>query len=164
MPAKAPTSDPVVATRLAAIGLRIRDRRKALDVSAGTAAAAAGLSRVTLHRIERGEPSVTMGAYMSTLAALGLGIELTSNGETRKPATATATVTKELPAHIPIAAYPQLQRLAWHLPGVTEVTPAEALGLYERNWRHLDRGNLEASERELLTTLVREQGKGYLLV
>jgi transcriptional regulator with XRE-family HTH domain len=36
---------------------------KALKVSATTAAEAAGMSRMTLHRIERGEPSVTMGAY-----------------------------------------------------------------------------------------------------
>ena len=29
------------------------------------------MSRVTLYRIEQGEPSVAMGAYMSAIAALG---------------------------------------------------------------------------------------------
>lgn len=34
------------------------------------------MSRVTLHRIERGEPSVTMGAYLNALAVLGLDFEI----------------------------------------------------------------------------------------
>ncbi|MFG6415730.1 helix-turn-helix domain-containing protein [Roseateles sp. DC23W] len=43
------------------LGARIRAQRQRQRVSATHAAEAAGLSRVTLHRIERGEPSVTMG-------------------------------------------------------------------------------------------------------
>jgi len=39
----------------------LAEKRKALRVSATVAAEAAGMSRVTLHRIEKGEPSVTMG-------------------------------------------------------------------------------------------------------
>ena len=64
MPARSPLVAAPAATKLAALGERIRARRKALQVSAVDAAEAAGMSRVTLQRIERGEPSVTMGAYI----------------------------------------------------------------------------------------------------
>lgn len=46
-------------------------RRKALRITATSTAEAAGLSRVTLHRIERGEPAVTMGADLNRMAAPG---------------------------------------------------------------------------------------------
>ena len=65
MPARPPPTGKANKAKLAALGLAIRVRRKALGVNATTAAQAAGLSRVTLHRIERGEPAVTMGAWMS---------------------------------------------------------------------------------------------------
>ena len=76
MPARAPPVADAAATKLAALGMRIRDRRKALKVSAVDAAEAAGMSRVTLQRIERGEPSVTMGAWIGAATAVGLELEL----------------------------------------------------------------------------------------
>ncbi len=45
-----------IAGALPALGAGIRARRKQLRVSATAAAEAAGLSRVTLHRIERAHP------------------------------------------------------------------------------------------------------------
>ena len=72
MPAKAPEPGPAVAAMLAGIGTRIRDRRKALGVSVVDVAEVAGMSRVTLHRIERGEASVTIGAYLNVITALRL--------------------------------------------------------------------------------------------
>lgn len=77
MQARSPAVETGAATRLAALGERIRMQRKRLGVSAVTAAEAAGVSRVTLHRIERGEPSVTIGAYVNAATALGLSLELT---------------------------------------------------------------------------------------
>ena len=59
MPAATPPVADPVAVKLAAIGRRIRAHRKQLGINGTTAAEAAGMSRVTLHRIERGEPSVT---------------------------------------------------------------------------------------------------------
>lgn len=47
------------------IGRHIRAHRRALRISAIATAEAAGISRVTLHRIEKGEPSVNAGAYAS---------------------------------------------------------------------------------------------------
>ncbi len=38
-------------------------------------------------------------------------------------------VDDALPARIVLAQYPQLRRLAWSAPGLSEVTPREAFGL-----------------------------------
>lgn len=157
----APPLHDIAAARLNRLGGNIREHRKALRVSAQAAAEAAGVSRVTWHRIERGEPSVTMGAYLNALNSLGLEFTVQAPPAPEPVVRATPTVVPDL---IRLADYPQLKRLAWHAPGLTELTPAEALSLYERNWRHLDRERMQPPERELLGALVRAQGKGRLLV
>ncbi len=87
MPAAAPSLADAVAARLVAIGVRIRAHRKKLGVNGTTAAEAAGMSRVTLYRIERGEPSVTMGAYIGALDALGLELDVVDpRAEATQPA------------------------------------------------------------------------------
>ena len=62
MPKSSPPSAAQTLSELKALGAQLRAQRKALKVNATVAAEAAGISRVTLHRIEKGEPSVTMGA------------------------------------------------------------------------------------------------------
>lgn len=163
MPAISPTAVPATTRRLHAIGASIRMRRKHLRVSAATAAEAAGMSRVTLNRIERGEPSVTIGAYLNAMEALGIAVELVVDPAEADADAAPHTETQP-PAVIRLADYPQLQRLAWHMPGASEVSPEVAFGLYERNWRHVDVAALESPERELLDRLTRTVGKGHLLV
>jgi transcriptional regulator with XRE-family HTH domain len=159
MPAPAPNLGDLLTTQLQALGTAVRAHRRQLKVSATSAAEAAGLSRVTLHRIERGEPSVTMGAYFSVIAALGLEIEL------KEPSVAKVIGPKEgLPSSVRLADYPQLKRLAWQRPGVAEVSAAEALSLYERNWRHIDPAGLEPGERALVQALANFLGGGRLLV
>jgi transcriptional regulator with XRE-family HTH domain len=74
-----------LATALVTMGARIRDRRKALEAYAVATAEVSGVSRVTLHRIERGEPSVSMGAYLSVAAALGLEFNVFLPTECRDP-------------------------------------------------------------------------------
>jgi len=163
MPARAPALSDAAAIKLAALGERLRDRRRALDVSAVDAAESAGMSRVTLHRIERGEPSVTMGAYLGAAAAVGLELELVDPGAGRRGTQRTAG-NPPYPARIRLADYPQLRQAAWQLHGVPTLSPQEALGLYERNWRHVDTGALEPRERALIDALVRHLGGGRLLV
>ena len=159
MPSQAPATAEAARAQLGPIGLRIRSQRKFLGVSATVAAQAAGLSRVTLHRIERGEPSVTIGAYLNAIVALGLELSLLNQPHDANPQHSVAA-----PAAIVLAEYAQLRQLAWQLPGVTVLTPPEALQLYERNWRHVDPVAMDAGERELVATLVREVGGGRLLV
>ena len=160
MPARAPQVTDAAATKLAALGQRIRDRRKALKVSATDAAEAAGMSRVTLQRVERGEPSVTMGGWIGAATAVGLELELADprarmRGTRGKP---------PYPARIRLGDYPQLKKLAWQLHGVTTLSPDEALGLYERNWRHVDTAALDPAEGALVNALVQHLGGGRLLV
>jgi transcriptional regulator with XRE-family HTH domain len=138
------------------LGERLRDARKRQRESANAAAEAAGISRVTLHRIERGEPTVAMGAWMAAANVLGLTLDL--------PDTQAAEEPVALPTTIRLADYPQLKKLAWQLHGVDELSPREALALYERNWRHVDRAALSEGEAALVARLSRELGGGRLLV
>lgn len=117
------------------------------------------MSRMTLHRIERGEPSVTMGAYMNALAALGLDVEVTApiTGTAKEMATPASSRTPM--KTIRVGDFAQLRRLAWQLPAEAELTPEEAWGTYERNWRHADPSALEDNERQLLTELARLLGR-----
>lgn len=112
----------------------------------------ANLSRMTLHRIEKGEPSVTMGAYMSAIAALGLELQLT-DPSARTKRRGKAAVQRA----IRIADYPQLRRIAWQLTD-TELTPKETFALYERNWRHVDKKAMDDRERDLVRQLAAELG------
>jgi transcriptional regulator with XRE-family HTH domain len=157
MPAQPPALPVATADQLVALGERLREHRKARKISAVVAAEAAGLSRVTLHRIERGEPGVTIGSWLGAAAALGLQLELVDPQEPE-------TTASLLPDRLRLDDYPQLRQLAWQLHGVEEVTPQEALSLYERNWRHVDVQALSAAERMLVDTLGRTLGKGRLLV
>ena len=118
------------------------------------------MSRVTWHRIERGLPSVAMGAYMSAALAVGLELDVT---RPQGPG-AGSDVDSTLPQRIRVDQYPQLAQLAWQLQPGIELTPAEALNLYERNWRHVDVAGLAASEQALVQSLARQLGGGRLLV
>lgn len=156
MPAQAPEmADPLAQRHLELLGERLRTHRKAMRIAAESVARAANMSRQTLNRIERGEPSVTMGAYLNALRALGL--------ELRVVDTTNAAPAGEGAATVPLADYPQLQRLAWHRRGEA-LTEEEAFALYERNWRHLDRPSLGAAERDFIARLVKRHGKGASLV
>ncbi len=154
MPSTSPPLVESTASNLQALGVQLRARRKALRVSAVAAAEAAGLSRVTLHRIEKGEPSVTMGAWAQAMAALGLTLAAQS-GESA-PGTDPASQDGAegwIPVRIALARYPQLKALAWQVHGTDTLTPIEAWDIYERNARHLDIGAMPEHEQALWRAL-----------
>lgn len=159
MPAKPPITTRIVADQLIALGQQIRDHRKALRISATTAAEAAGMSRVTLHRIEKGEPAVTMGAYLNVIDALGLNFGLVAPAELNKE---PQIVNREgwIPARIRMGDYPELKQIAWQVQGVETLSPTEAWDIYERNWRHLDELALTLHERQLIDALCLAFGGG----
>ena len=161
MPAQSPPVSEQVSARLRQLGEGVRTQREQQKISATALAEAAGMSRVTLHCIERGELSVTMGAYLSASDSLGLRLDLI---DPRAPASSDGATAPELPVSVRLDDYPQLKRLAWQLPGVTELTAAEALSLYERNWRHIDPAGLDPVERALVRSLADRLGSGRLLV
>lgn len=151
MPATSPALTEQSTSALAAIGEAVRARRKALRLSATTTAEAAGISRVTLHRIEKGEPSVTAGAYVAAFVALALDARLLPRGQ--EPATAAPDRKGWIPSRVQLDRYPQLRELAWQVHGTGELTPREALDIYERNWRHVDAAKLSEEERNLVDAL-----------
>ena len=134
---------------LKAMGTRLRARRKSLGVSAIAAAESAGISRVTWYRMEKGEPSVAGGAWASAAAVVGVALVL---GEQEADAPMKGR-DGWLPARVRLEDYPQLRALAWHVQGVSELTPRDALSIYERNARHLDESELEPGERALIEAL-----------
>ena len=155
MPSSAPLVSSNVAERLRAIGASLRERRKALGLNATETAESAGMSRVTLFRIEKGEASVTMGAYFAVVDALGLSMGVSDP---------SAPALPKLPRQIRVASYPQLKRLAWQLKATKSLTPEEALSLYERNWRHVDPKAMTPRESRLIESLLAAFGRERLLV
>lgn len=145
--------DEASVTQLKALGAQIRAQRKVLRLSATVTAEAAGVSRVTLHRIEKGEPSVTMGAWCSAMAALGLALQAHSLVDQTASTAQLPDHTGWVPARVRLTDYPQLRALAWQVQGTDTLTPTEALDIYERNARHLDLQTMSESELALLQAL-----------
>lgn len=128
----------------------LRQRRKVLGVTVQNAAAAAGMSRDTWHRMERGELTVTIAAWFNALATLGLRFGVGLNTPDTEPG-----ATDAIPLAIALADYPQLAALAWQMGEKTVLTPREALDVYERNARHLNVEALSARENALIENLRR---------
>lgn len=161
MPSKSPKISLNQVKVLRSLGQQIRDYRKKMKISAVATAEAAGLSRVTLYRIEQGEPSVAMGAYISAISALGLTLDL---NDLKSQSKKQLSSKKLIPKKIRLADYKQLKRLAWQLKDTKEVSAQDALDLYERNWRHLDIESMDMREQKFLKALLAAFGRERLLV
>lgn len=144
------------------LGSKLREYRKKMKISALATAEASEISRITLYRIELGEASVTMGAYLSVIHALGLKFELRDSTYAIKPK--QNKTNQQIHKKIRIADFKQLKKLAWQLKGSKELSAEEALNLYERNWRHIDLKNLDKREEKLIRTLLSAFGRERLLV
>lgn len=154
MPAKHPKISEEAVRELRALGECIRAQRKELKLSATVAAEAAGMSRITWYRIEKGEPSVTMGAWINAAAVVGLTIEIQK---------AEGTIDDRrgwIPARIRLADFPELKKLAWHVRNAETLSPREALDIYQRNQRHLDPDIMTPEEAQLLDALRLAFGNG----
>jgi transcriptional regulator with XRE-family HTH domain len=157
---------------LAALGERLRLARRRRKKTAHQIASEAGITRVTLRRVEAGEPGVLMGTYLRVLATLGLAQDLILvarddmhgrrlQDEELTLAAVPKTARKQ---RIRLADYPMLREVAWSTDGDAELTPREAFALYERNWRHIDRAAMGRREQNLVERLTKTVGNGVLLV
>lgn len=63
-----------------------------------------------------------------------------------------------------IAEYPQLRLIAWNRKDDDLIEEDEALALYERNWRYVDRAHITEKEQQLIDRLVTQYGNGVLHV
>ncbi len=64
---------------------------------------------------------------------------------------------------IRVKTYPQLHALCWNRLDEAVIDGAEALALYERNWRFVDENAFTLEERRLFNRLLADYGHGVLL-
>ena len=57
---------------LTRLGADVRDARRRRRIPTATMAERAGISRTTLHKVEQGDPGVSLGVYATVLFVLGL--------------------------------------------------------------------------------------------
>lgn len=158
--------------RLSELGERLRLARLRRKLSAQAVADAAGITRVTLHRLESGSPAATLGTLAKVMDALDMASDLVllarddAAGHQLLDAALPPRRTSAPPRAIRLSDLPHLHQVAaWHLPDEeTTLTPEEALNLYERHWRHIDPTKITGKEATLLRQLTRTVGKGVLLV
>lgn len=148
------------------IGSKIRQERRRLKISTVDMAEAAGISRVTLHRIEHGEGTVALGMYAKALDVLGLAFDVVCR---KAVATATGGADEALQDaeridFVFFEGCPQLKRIGWHIHGINGLPAKDALNLYERNWRHVDQKAMTDHERHVVSKLVKDFGNGRLLI
>lgn len=148
MPAKSVYTPNHIILQLQDWGKQIKTKRKALGINAALAAESASMSRQTWYRIEKGEPSITVGSYMVAMDVLGLQLML-------QDASIQNDLKNLLPMKIYLDDYPGLKQLAWHLPDGAEIAPAQLHNLYERNQRHLDTNQLSENEQALIEQIKR---------
>jgi hypothetical protein len=103
-----------------------------------------------------------MGAYFTVLDALGLQIQTKSKAASLGEESQAGSNTSVIPFEIKLTEYPQLKQLAWHIHGLDALTPIEAFGIYDRNWRHLDATSLTPLEKSLIDALKRADAAGEL--
>lgn len=128
-----------------ALGLKLRDARRRARLTQAQLADLAGMPRQKLIQLEQGKPGVAIGAYAAVVAALGLEVALE-------------------PARVRLGDYPQLRQVAWNRPAEDRIPERDALALYERNWRLVDRDRMPRHEQALLARLVEQYGGGVLHV
>jgi predicted acylesterase/phospholipase RssA len=117
-------------------------------VAAESVALAAAISRITLHRIEKGEPGVSMGAYISVIIALGLNLSI----QEVAPKLNDAEEEKN-PCEIAIKDYPQLKLISWQLKDDAVLNALEAKNMYERNQKYILFNEMTEHEKKLIKQL-----------
>src|ERR1700726_2572454 len=90
---------PVLRT-LRRLGEDIRDARRRRRISTATMAERATISRMTLHKVELGDPSVSLGAYATILFILGLTDRLADLADVRHDTTGLRLDEERLPLRI----------------------------------------------------------------
>jgi transcriptional regulator with XRE-family HTH domain len=133
---------------LANLGQRILLQRKKLKVAAESVALAAAISRITLHRIEKGEPGVSMGAYMSVIIALGLNLSIQEGAPKLNDVEGDNHLSE-----IAIKDYPQLKLISWQLKDDAVLNALEAKNMYERNQKYILFNEMTAHEKKLIKQL-----------
>jgi len=133
---------------LVRLGEQLRTTRRALGLTMEEVALASGISRVTLHKVEKGKGSVSASALASVAEALGTPLALESEKSHR------------VIGDLVLGDYPGLASLGWQLAPDTVLAPREMWDFYSRNRRFLDWENLSDKEIALVEQLEKSFGGG----
>jgi hypothetical protein len=99
--AKSPSRAPVPVTRaLRKLGHDIRDARRRRRIPVAILAQRASISRMTLNKVEKGDPGVSIGAYATVLFALGMAERLADVADPRHDAVGLELEEEHLPERI----------------------------------------------------------------
>ena len=85
---------------LAKLGKDIRDARRKRHLTVEMMVERVGVSKATYLRIEKGEPSVSMGAYAMTLFTLGFSSALEQIADSRSDDTGMLLDSNRLPQRV----------------------------------------------------------------
>jgi hypothetical protein len=89
-----------VARALRKLGHDIRDARRRRRIQVAILAQRASLGRMTLYRIEKGDPRVSLGAYATVLFALGMADRLADVADPRHDSVGLELEEEHLPQRI----------------------------------------------------------------
>jgi hypothetical protein len=89
-----------VARALRKLGHDIRDARRRRRIPVAILAQRASISRMTLNKVEKGDPGVSLGSYATVLFALGMVDRLADVADARHDAVGLALEEEHLPERI----------------------------------------------------------------
>ena len=89
-----------VGRALARLGADMRDARRRRRIPTATMAERAGISRTTLHKVEQGDPGVSLGVYATVLFVLGLEERIAELADPRNDAVGLDLEAEALPQRI----------------------------------------------------------------
>lgn len=92
------------------LGRDIKDARRRRRIPMAIAAERASISKPTLIRVERGDPSVSIGSYATVLFVLGMGDRLAQLADARNDAVGLQLEEENLPKRIRGARKPKSPR------------------------------------------------------
>jgi transcriptional regulator with XRE-family HTH domain len=99
--AKKRVNPPIPVNRaLQKLGRDIRDARRRRRIPVALLAERASCSRMTLSKVEKGDPGVSMGIYATVLFALGMGERLSEIADVREDAVGLVLEEERLPQRI----------------------------------------------------------------
>jgi len=85
---------------LGKLGADIRDARRRRRIPTALMAERAGISRMTLNKVERGDPGVSMGSYATVLFVLGMTTRLYELADPRHDSVGLSLDEEHLPKRI----------------------------------------------------------------
>ncbi|MDP8982166.1 MAG: helix-turn-helix domain-containing protein [Acidobacteriota bacterium] len=82
------------------LGHDVRDARRRRRIPVAILAERASISRTTLHKVERGDPGVSLGAFATVLFVLGMADRLGDLADARHDSVGLALEEEHLPHRI----------------------------------------------------------------